>query len=65
MRKSFNDDEARYEMVELELGEFLHNLNSDFGEKINLVKEEPAMLNNLEKEYSIWKSKLGNNDNNE
>ena len=64
LRKSFNDEEAKYEMVALELGEFLHNLNSDIGEKINLIKEEPVILNKLEKEYSIWKASLNNENNN-
>ena len=58
LRKSFNDSEAKYEMVELELGNFLHNLNKDVGEKSNLIDEEAKILNELEKEYSFWKSKL-------
>jgi len=58
LRKSFNDEEAKYEMVELELGEFLHHLENDIGEKENLIKKETHILNDLEKEYAIWKSKL-------
>ena len=65
LRKSFNDEEAKYEMVELELGEFLHNLNNDIGEKINLIKEESMILNDLENEYSIWKLQIEKGDNNE
>ncbi|MCK5134737.1 MAG: sulfatase-like hydrolase/transferase [Bacteroidales bacterium] len=59
LRKSYNDENAKYEMVELELGEFLHDLNNDVGEKLNLIEEKPDILNDLEKEYSIWKSQLG------
>lgn len=62
LRKSFNDEEAKYEMVELELGEFLHNLNSDIGEKTNLIKEESMILDDLENEYSIWKSQIEKGD---
>ena len=58
LRKSFNDEEAKYEMVELELGEFLHDLNKDVGERTNVIKEESMILNDLEKEYSTWKSKI-------
>lgn len=65
LRKSFNDEEAKYEMVELELGEFLHNLNNDIGEKINLIKQESMILIDLENEYSIWKSQIEKGDNNE
>ncbi|MDH3697053.1 MAG: sulfatase-like hydrolase/transferase [Flavobacteriaceae bacterium] len=65
LRKSFNDEEAKYEMVELELGEFLHNLNNDVGEKTNLIKEESMIMNDLEKEYSTWKSHIEKGDNNE
>jgi len=65
LRKSFTDEEAKYEMVELELGEFLHNLNNDIGEKTNLIKKESMVLNDLENEYSIWKSRLEKGDNNE
>lgn len=62
LRKSFDDKEAKYEMVELELGEFLHNLNSDIGENVNLIKKESVILNDLEKEYATWKSQLGKDD---
>ncbi len=58
LRKSFDDKEAKYEMVELELGSFLHNLNSDVGEKTNLIKKDLVILKDLENEYSIWKSQL-------
>ena len=63
LRKSFNDEEAKYEMVELELGNFITNLNTDIGEKINLIKKEPVILGDLEKEYSVWKSNLEKGDN--
>jgi len=58
LRKSFNDSEAKFEMVELELGNFITNLNTDISEKINLIKKEPEILGDLEKEYSVWKSIL-------
>jgi len=58
LRKSFDDAAAKYEMVDLELGEFLHNLNQDVGEKTNLILEKTEILNDLEKEYSGWKTQL-------
>ncbi len=58
LRKSFNDEEAKYEMVELELGEFLNDLDNDVSEKFNEIAEEPDVVTDLEKEYSIWKSQI-------
>ena len=58
LRKSFDDSEAKYEMVELELGEFLYNLNKDISERINLIHEDSTILKDLEKEYTVWKSQL-------
>ena len=58
LRKSFNDDEAKYEMVELELGKFIHNLDNDVGERTNLIEGENELLKELEKLYSTWKSNL-------
>ena len=45
-------------MVELELGEFLYNLNKDISERINLIHEDSTILKDLEKEYTVWKSQL-------
>jgi len=58
LRKSFNDEEAKYEMVELELGKFIHNLDNDVGERTNLIEGENELLKELEKLYSTWKSNL-------
>lgn len=58
LRKSFDDKSAKYEMVELELGEFLHDLENDIGEKENLIDKEKAILSDLEQEYSSWRSNL-------
>jgi arylsulfatase B len=63
LRKSFNDSEAKYEMVELELGNFLHNLDTDISERTNLLENETEIITDLEKEYSNWKSKLVEDDN--
>ena len=58
LRISLDDEEAKYEMVELELGEFLNDLNKDVGEKVNLIDEKPGIVKKLEKEYSSWESSL-------
>jgi len=56
LRKSFNDEEAKYEMVELELGEFLNNLETDVEERINLISEKTKVEQELNDLYNKWKT---------
>jgi len=58
LRKSFNDDEAKYEMVELELGEFLNNLENDVEERVNLISKEKKVEQELNELYNKWKTDI-------
>ncbi len=55
---SMDDANANYEMVEVELGEFLYNLNDDPSESINLATQFPDILESLREAHLKWKSKL-------
>lgn len=58
LKTASNDEHARYEMVELELGEFLYNLAEDPGEKENLAEDHPEILESLKQEYRSWKERV-------
>jgi len=58
LRKAFKDDHAQYEMVDLELGEFLYDLNKDVGEKVNLIDSNKILVNELEKLHLTWKKEI-------
>jgi arylsulfatase B len=60
LRKSFNDKEAKYEMVELELGEFLNNLDIDVEERVNLIYKEVKIEKELNELYKKWKNYVTN-----
>ena len=45
-------------MVELELGETLHNLADDIGEQKNLIEEHPEIVSELKKIHQKWKEKM-------
>lgn len=47
-----------YEMVELELGTFLHDLSKDIGEEVNLAESEPETLARILAAYEEWKASL-------
>lgn len=64
LRKAYDNKHAKYEMVNLELGEFLYNLQDDIREENNLRDVESKIRENLEKKYSRWKSEVENDDNN-
>lgn len=49
---------ADYEMVELELGEFLHDLARDLGERTNLAEDEPDQLRDLQQAHATWKQRM-------
>ena len=57
-RSATNDNNARYEMVEIELGEFLYNLETDPGEKINLINEYPHIYSSLKDSHSRWRNSI-------
>lgn len=51
-----NKEHADYEMVDLELGEFLYDLENDPGEKNNLAKDYPKILDQLKDYHRKWLS---------
>lgn len=51
---TMKDWSSKYEMVELELGEFLYNLKEDIGEENNLIKEYPEKYEELKAEVNAW-----------
>ena len=57
-RMAADDKNAQYEMVEIELGEFLYDLEADPGEKTNLAEKHPGILNELKKSHERWKDSL-------
>jgi arylsulfatase A-like enzyme len=58
MRTGIDDANARYEMVELELGEFLYDLEQDIGERINLKDSLPQTYKELQREFKNWRNKI-------
>ena len=58
LKTANKNDHAKYEMVELELGEFLYNLADDPGEKVNLAENHPEILNQLKLAYQEWKKSI-------
>lgn len=53
-----NDDNAKYEMVEIELGEFLYDLEKDPGETTNLAEEYPDVFNRLKEAHAKWRKRI-------
>lgn len=47
-----------YEMVELELGEYLYDLEKDISEKVNLTIEFPEVVGRLKKLHNEWKNSV-------
>jgi len=58
LKTASDDQHARYEMVELELGEFLYNLAEDPGETHNLAEDHPKIMKSLQQEYLAWKKRI-------
>ena len=50
--------DATLEMVELELGEFLYDLESDPGEKTNLINKEIERAASLRAQFKAWEKGL-------
>lgn len=53
-----NDQSARYEMVELELGQFLRNLNEDIGETQDFTAEHQEKAAQLQQSLSAWQEEI-------
>ncbi len=58
LRKAFNAEHAKYEMIDLELGEYLYDLKKDIGETKNIIKNRPELLDSLEKAYTSWRANI-------
>lgn len=54
----YDDQNAKYEMVEVELGEHLYNLIDDPGEQNNLAKEFPEIVQSLKVYHKRWRNEL-------
>lgn len=63
LRKAFKDQHAIDEMVSLEVGDFLYNLKEDISENQNLKSSNITIHEDLENEYSTWKSYIANKNN--
>jgi len=48
------DQYAKRQLVKLELGEFLYDLEKDPGEKVNLLKSHPQVVSFLKSKYKTW-----------
>ena len=57
-RVATDNKDATLEMVELELGEALYDLQLDPGEKKNLTKENPQKLEEMRSIYQAWKKQM-------
>ncbi len=54
-----NDDKnAKYEMVDVEVGEFLYDLEADPGETTNLILNHPDLAENLKEFHRLWKEDI-------
>ena len=59
IRTASDDANAKYEMVKIELGEFLYDLKADPGELINIKDSVPVTYSKIEPEFIKWKKQLG------
>ncbi|MEM1124473.1 MAG: sulfatase-like hydrolase/transferase, partial [Bacteroidota bacterium] len=55
---SFAKSSTKYEGVSLELGEFLHDVNTDIGESKNLKEAHPEVLADLKAQLAVWKKEV-------
>ena len=62
-RMANDDANATYEMVEVELGEFLYDLEADIGETKNLAALYPEVFEQLKRAHKNWKRKLNTIEN--
>lgn len=53
-----NDQSAKYEMVDIELGQYLRNLESDISETQDFSESEPEIARGLKKSLEKWQAKI-------
>jgi len=58
LKTATDDQYANYEMVDIELGTFLYDLEQDPGESVDLSKQHPEVVEELTKLYKIWKKDI-------
>ncbi len=58
LKTATDDQYAKYEMVDIELGTFLYDLEKDPGETTDLSKAHPEIVNELSKKYKKWKEDI-------
>ncbi|WP_372802435.1 sulfatase, partial [Lutibacter sp.] len=49
---------SEYEMVEMEYGTYLYNLENDPGETTNLAKQYPKIMNELKNIHQAWRTEI-------
>jgi arylsulfatase B len=59
LKTAADDRDARYEMVELELGEFLYDLEADPGESQDVAAEHPEVVERLKRLHAGWRTDVG------
>lgn len=57
-RMANDDSNAKYEMVEIELGEYLYDLERDIGETTNLAEQYPEIFEQLKSAHRNWKRNI-------
>ncbi|MDD7987458.1 sulfatase-like hydrolase/transferase [Lentisphaera marina] len=62
-KQALDNADAKLEMVELEIGEFLYDLESDPGERVNLLANHPEKVLELKEEFRQWKENLSTKKN--
>ncbi len=58
LRTASDDANAKFEMVEIELGEYLYDLEADPGEKTNLADSLPKTYLELNNAFNNWKNRV-------
>ena len=59
LKTAKSDRHAQHEMVEVELGTFLYDLEADPGEQNDRAAELPGIVAELEESHRVWKAGLG------
>ena len=54
-RMANSEKDTQLELMELELGEYLYDLENDPGEKVNLIEKYPDVAKQLKEKYAQWK----------
>jgi len=58
LKTATDDQYAKYEMVDIELGTFLYNLENDPSEKVDLSHQYPEKVKELTQLYKAWKKDI-------